>query len=389
MLNIQKFIIQNGLEAAIAQFKLRVNETEHYIQLNYDQIESPKCPETNECRGLVLDRHNWRVAAQSFYRFFNENEGHADTVCLDRAVLQEKLDGTLITLWFDQYDQKWVVSTRGRIFADGGVGGSTRKLFGGNAPTFSELFMEVIRDNYPEFWDKLKTIANEAVPFLDFKNTGNCLIFELFGPENRILTQYETSNIRLLGGRDLSGTVELSGTVLDTIANHLGVSRPRTYSFNNYEDIIKIFEELDPTDEGFVLVDYSILNSGNFPRVKIKNPRYLALSRALHAGEGEFMDSKTIVNLIRIGEVDEVLAYFPEFTDKITAMKNRFDLLGTQIDRDFAEIKGIENRKDFALIAKECLIPNALFALKDDKVKTGEEYLRNMREENLLELLKK
>jgi len=380
MLKIQEFIIKNGLQAAIDQFHLKVNETEHYVQLNYDQIESPKgIPECDECRGLILDRHTWGVAAQSFYRFYNEHEGHSAKVSLENGELQEKLDGTLITLWFDQYQEKWVVSTRGRIFADGEVGNAAQKAFGGEPKTFADLFWKTA-EKYPLFITTM-SLTRPA-------NPNGSLVFELFGPENRILTRYEESDIRLIGGRD-SDWNELSDIRLDDIAVTLGVKRPKTYYFNTMEDIRAIFEELNPTDEGFVLVDYTTRDaSGNFPRTKIKNPRYLALSHALHAGDGELMDAKSIVNLIRIGEIDEVIAYFPEFKDKILQMKQKFLDLGAEIDTAFGLIRSLESRKDYALAAQKYQVPNALYALRDGTVASGFEYLRKMKEENLLALIK-
>lgn len=384
MLNIQKFIITNGLQAAINKWGLKVNETEHYCQLNYCQISSPKgIPECDECRGLILDKADWSLVCQPFYRFYNEHEGHSAKIDPEKGLLLEKLDGSLISVWFDKYQGKHVCSTRGRIFADGEVGNAAQKAFGGEPKTFSDLFWGVVNTRYRTFMATLESLARNG-----FDST--TYMFELIGPENRILTKYEEADMYLLGRRirDNNGEyVESDFRHLQEAARILCLKLPKVYSFKTREDITRIFEDLNPTDEGFVMVDYTEAVNGNFRRCKIKNPRYLALSRALHAGEGELMDTKSIVNLIRIGETDEVIAYFPEFKDKILALKDKFDKLAVQVDADFAEIKGLEVRKDYALAAQKKAVPNALYALRDGTVKSGAEYLKNMREENLLEIL--
>jgi len=384
MLNIQKFIIANGLQAAIDKWSLNINETEHYVQLNYDMIETPKgIPECDECRGLILDKADWSVAAMPFYRFYNEHEGHSAKIDPETGLLLEKLDGTMIMVWFDKYQDKFVCSTRGRIFADGNLPSQIDGLLscnGGEPKTFAKLFWDTVTQKYPEFKSWLESASSFPLMHSDI------FIFELVGPENRILTKYEEADAYLIGRRREGK--ELDFYMIQNAATVIGLKLPKVYSFKTREDITRIFEDLNPTDEGFVMVDYTGMIDGNYRRCKIKNPRYLALSRALHAGEGELMDTKSIVNLIRIGETDEVIAYFPEFKDKILALKDKFDALAVQIDKDFEEIKGLEVRKDYALAAQKKAVPNALYALRDGTVKSGAEYLKNMREENLLELLK-
>jgi hypothetical protein len=69
-------------------------------------------------------------------------------------------------------------------------------------------------------------------------------------------------------------------------------------------------------------------------------------------------------------------------------MKHKFLGLGAEIDTAFGLIRSLESRKDYALAAQKYRVPNALYALRDGTVKSGFEYLRKMREENLLELIK-
>ena len=94
-LAIQKAIRERGLDAVVDEFSLKVREEGDLVQLNYNQIDSPRgVVEADECRGLILRRDTWEVVAHSFTRFFNLGESEADVPTdLQRCVLLEKMDG--------------------------------------------------------------------------------------------------------------------------------------------------------------------------------------------------------------------------------------------------------------------------------------------------------
>ncbi len=383
-LAIQKFIKINGLEAAVAKWNLKVTEQDGLAQLNYDMINSPNgIQEVDECRGLILDKKDWSVVSFPFYRFYNEGEGNAEKPDLSTSALLEKLDGSLISCYFHPILNKWVVATRGRILADGGVNSSPDKIFGsGETKTFSQLFWETMK-NYPTADNMFKShfALNGCYKF--------CCVFELFGPENRILTKYDKSDIRLLTIRNLETMEEIGEKSLENFSKITGILRPKKYEFKTKEDIFEIFKTFKPTEEGFVLTDYAHKKNGNYLRVKIKNPRYLALHHLIGAGEGELLTGKRVASLIRSGDASEVISYFPEFENKIREMEMRFKGLAGEIDSKFESIKNLgNNRKEFALEATKYKIPGAMFMLLDKKVANGYEFVMKMKEENLLELLK-
>ena len=186
MLAIQKYLREKGLDAAVEEFKLVINKDGSLVQLNYSMIDSPKAaPECCECRGLILDSsRDWEAVSFPFYRFFNEGEGPAATIDLAKASLQEKRDGSLITLYWHPYRERWQPATRGRILADGNVGKN-------GAKTFEQLFWEAAAGT---------TITEKN---LELFGKRFCYVFELTGPENRVLTSYAKAELSLLGARRL------------------------------------------------------------------------------------------------------------------------------------------------------------------------------------------
>jgi hypothetical protein len=368
MLAIQKYLREKGLEAAIKEFSLVTNTDGPLVQLNYSMIDSPKAAqECCECRGLILDSgNNWKVVAYPFYRFFNEGEGPAAKLDIRNSALQQKLDGSLITLYWHPYRDVWQPATRGRILADGTVGKNGCK-------TFSKLFMEAT----------IRTDINE-----DNLHKDCCYVFELTGPENRVLSPYKETTISLIAARNIADLVEINDTCLNMMANRLGVARPIQYTFENDSNIRNLLENLRPTDEGFVLVDYSNQINGNYQRIKIKNPRYLALSHLLGAGDEDLLNSERVVILIQTGEIDEVLTYFPEYAEQIKAMRGRLDKLAAEFQAEYDRIARLGgNRKEFAAEAVKYKHPAVLFNLLDKKMPSTADYVKKMRPEVLLKII--
>ena len=136
MLAIQKYLKEHGLAKAVETFKLKVREYPHKVLLKYDQIESDmKLEEVQDCRGLILEMNTWEVIAMSFRKFFNSAEGSAAKIDWDSAVIMEKLDGSLIQLYFDKVLNKWIPATSGSGEGEGEV---NNKM----GTTFNQLFWQ-------------------------------------------------------------------------------------------------------------------------------------------------------------------------------------------------------------------------------------------------------
>jgi len=125
-----------------------------------------------------------------------------------------------------------------------------------------------------------------------------------------VVERHETNYVSLLTVRSKSNMGvhygELSRSKVESIAKDLNVLVVPSYEFDSFEDIIENSKDLPSTREGFVIMD------SNFKRIKVKNPKYVALHK--------LKDSLSIKNLIEIvidQEQDEVLTYFPEFEEVI------------------------------------------------------------------------
>lgn len=308
------------------------------LLLKYDMIDSPMGEDiVQECRGLILDTaDDFKPVAWPFGKFFNHGEGHADEIDWRTARVQEKLDGSLCTIWW--YDNQWHVSTTGSPDAGGQVG---------DFPfTFKELFWRTFEE------------CGYAVPPEDFRDFS--FMFELTTKYNRVVVVHDHPRVTLLAVRN-----RVTGQEMDpeTFLKMYGVVG--TFPLNSFENIIDTFRTLDPLHtEGYVVVDAS------FRRVKVKHPGYVSLH---HLKEGA--TSKNFLNIIRSGERTEFLTYFPEWSEEFLAIQAKYDELVAHLETEYEEIKHIESQKDFALLATKTRCPGALFQVRKGYVKTIKDYL--------------
>ena len=127
MIELQKFIInhKNWEEELQAEpYCIKITRDGPYIMFKYNQIESDfSNPLVRECRGIILKEGTFEVVCHAFDKFGNYGESYAPEIDWETAVVQEKCDGSLIKIWYD--DDDWHISTNGTIdafkaFTDGG-----------------------------------------------------------------------------------------------------------------------------------------------------------------------------------------------------------------------------------------------------------------------------
>lgn len=351
MLHIQSYLRNGGiLRRIVDELGLDCKVQDGKVLLNYSMIDSPKLnPIVQECRGLILYEDNWDVASMAFERFFNYGEsGAADLGSdLSKCMVLEKLDGTMISLWWDRTALKWTVSTRGMVYAEGSVGQlSTKK--------FSELFWEGFQNsmghcNLEQFNPKLT------------------YVFELTSLENRIVTPYSKTGVTLLTARNMTTLHELSRGALEHEAKRLGVPLVKTYDMSDWESLMKMQGQA-PTFEGYVVVRES---QGSHRRVKVKNPAYLAISKLFGKGTTE----KALLELIKCGDWPEFLSYYPEYEKNVKHLQAVFQKLCDVVRRDYLELVPLTDRKDFALKATQKMFPSILFWMRDGRITTLEKDL--------------
>lgn len=279
-----------------------VKDKGNYWVLNYVQY-ADKNPYNVLTRGLVVHKSG-RIASCPFFRFFNYGEPTAAAIDFANADILEKLDGSLVGVFFPEgvdspfwhFRSLLSAHQKDREFAIKGF------VFNEESP----LLMEV----YPY----LKSIEFKE----DLKEYS--LMFEFISRANAVVTKYDPDQygLYLIGARHLPTLSELTELELDELARTLGIRRPKRWDASSYEEVIRMMEEFpkEKVYEGFVIRD-RITGERN----KIKNEDYLKRHRLLTK-----LNYKNLIPLYFDGERGEIEAYFPqskEIFDKIeTAYTN-------------------------------------------------------------------
>lgn len=291
-----------------------------YAVLKYDMI---KCdftdPYVRECRGLIVDKFARKIVCRAFDKFGNYGESYADEIDWASARVQEKIDGSIMKLWFNKNDGRWIVSTNNCYDAY-----EVENAYGMNfGSEFTGALAEQVLD------------LDEWVDTLDKDCT---YIFELVSPRNKIVVPYSERKVYHIGTRRMTDAKELNVNI--------GVEKPKEYALDSLESCIKAASEFEDLDhEGFVVVDK------NWNRVKVKSPLYVA---AHHLASNNGYTRKVGVKLMLAGEVEEYLTYFPEHADELEAIKAEMEAEKEAIRAGIKDaLNDLEtnnlSRKDFAI----------------------------------------
>lgn len=322
MLKIQEFIFahENWRELlADVPYNLKISEDDGYVLFKYNQIASDFNEEIcKEARGLILDaQNNFRVVRYAFKKFFNVDEGFAARLDWDTAVATEKIDGSIMSVWFAR--GKWHLSTNGTIDA------FKAELNGvGPYKTFGELFESVL----------------PLSRFSEFSNilAHQCYTFELVSPYNKVVIDYPETKVYLLSIRNMNTLVEHPLDEVAEFANRFGFTMPQFYYMNDEAGFRRLVEQMPEGHEGIVVRDE------NGERVKIKTLLYFEMHRAKNNG---VITLERIVDLIRANDHYEFLSYFPEYQSVFDDVKRQIDnteVVVEKVRQDVAEWKN--NNKD-------------------------------------------
>jgi len=348
MLEVQKYLINNGLQKLKDEFKIEVREypEKGICVLNYSMIDSPRFNLiVDSCRGIILKDKTWDIVSYPFNRFMNWGEGvqqsqniSANTqrissykeyetkeFSLEDSIIEMKLDGSIIPMRFE--NGEWEVSSRSMAYAEGNTN------FG---ITFKQAFLHAAKKT--NLFSFLK--ANQCMEDFTF-------IFELIGPYNRIVTRYENNEIVLIGARSNKEEFnyrELSAVELDNVAGVAKIKRPKYFVAKTYEELLKIISSFPTLDEGVVL---KIENpNGSHWRIKVKSASYLAVAHMRSNGN---ISPKNILQLVMTGEDKEYEKYFPEDAKYINFVESIYDDIRNHIEAIYNDCKKIESQKQFAL----------------------------------------
>ena len=265
-------------------YNITVKEEYPFAIFNYGIDSDFSNPIVQEARGIILDLEEFEVVCWPFRKFGNYNESYADEIDWKTARVQDKIDGSIIKMWWNTRSQKWQFSTNSTINANDAIANSL------TGKTFYDLICAA--DNY--------TNLVYAMPMLNKEYT---FIFELVSPETQIVIKYPKAHLYHIGSRNNITGIEDKG--------HFNIEWPREYPLKSIDDCISAVEKLnesahDVKKEGFVVVD------ANWNRIKVKTPEYLALHRL---SSNSNFSKERVIEILRLGtaNANDLCNDFPVF----------------------------------------------------------------------------
>lgn len=339
------------LESLTAKYYIKVKQHPKFPELSmlkYDQINSNMSNElVQECRGIIFNTTDWSIVARPFNKFFNYGEPLAAKIDWSTARVQEKLDGSLTIAFY--YKGSWNAASSGTPDAGGNVNNSNM--------TFSSLFWET--------WNKMGYGTLGMHPTLTY-------MFELMTKHNRVVVSHPEPKLVLIGARDT-----ISGQEFNSMVFVDQFKVVREFGIRSLDEVKASMEHFSGLEqEGYVVVD------GDFNRVKIKHPMYVTAHHMIDS-----LSPKRVLDIVRTGETPEILAHFPEWSNEISVIREKYQALISEVETEYNRISNIPEQKAFASEALKTRFSAALFTKRAGKVQNFTDYFRSFRLEALCDIL--
>lgn len=341
MLAVQEYLKNKSIDDLANEYNIDIKRYPDSVVLNYRRFLLPgmsnDCALVRECRGLQLGLNTWDVYPRAFNRFFNYGELAGQDFDFSSAEVYDKIDGSLCILYWHPTSQQWELRTRGTAFAE-----------------------NVAHDDKTSFRDlALRALALEELQSISL-NRGYSWVFELVSPLNRVITYYPEPRLYLLAAFNNKTGEELEyGTALsDCLANNIRFAEVKRYAFSGINALLDMARKLPKDQEGYVLRD-----SAN-RRLKVKNPAYVFMAKAYG---NVHLDPTRLLDIAASGEMEEFIAYFPEYRIEIENIINRERLFLDTVKSAYETLSHIDSRKDFAANALSFPFNGLLFMLRDGK----------------------
>ncbi len=320
-------------------YNLKISRDSGYIMFKYNQLSSDfTIPLVQEARGIIFRESNWECVCFPFMKFGNYGESYCPNIDWSTASVQEKVDGSLIKLW---YDNGWHISTNSTIDA------FKAELNDAKYKTFGNLFEEAL----PFPFDEFNIIARTKYVYM----------FELCSKYNRVVIPYDEPKLYLLGIRNiyLGNEVPPEESVMK---NYFDI--PKRYNLHSLEDVQKAAEKLPWDEEGYVVCD------ANFNRVKIKSPQYVMAHYARNNG---VINTERLVRIVLDGEQGEFLIYASDYSDELHEVEKAMYEIGYKAFdklKQLFNMRKFETRGAYASEVKECpnYMKDFLFHCFDSKI---------------------
>lgn len=231
--------------------KRRPSLDERHVILDYADratFDRVWTPETTRCRGLIARVRDGKIEGRPFDKFFNFNEpglAHAAPTALpsmDVIRVTAKLDGSMITVWYDSEQRIWRCATRGNFASDQAIAAHA--------------------------WLSARIDWRTLDPAYTY-------IGEWCSPANRVVVRYSEASVSLLAMRHLETGREADPDALLSVAGELGLGVAPVYPARAIAEVIARAAH-ERGVEGWVLSWRT--PSGETERLKVKTAEYIALS---------------------------------------------------------------------------------------------------------------
>ena len=309
-------------------YNLIIKEDEDLPNLylfKYNMIESNMNLDIpQEARGIILEviknedgSYSTTLVAHSFDKFFNYTEEQGRQVLekfdWNNYSFQEKRDGSLLRLW--HYKGEWHVSTSGTIDAH-------------------KATIEIPSSQYHSFGDMFDAIFSTYNVNLELLDKGFTYSFELTSPNNKIVVDYTTDELTLIGMRINKLNLEVDPFQYNPFADIKNVEK---FEFSSLDQALEVINTKG-NFEGLVLTDK------NFNRVKIKTDEYLVLAKL----SDETSSDRGIMRMILDGRIDDVLNRLPHLQPRIDKVRG---FINEEISNARALVDSIDFSQDRKSIA--------------------------------------
>lgn len=294
-------------------YYLKINEFDGLYSFNYNllacEILEPETedkeavvartnfnlPITQEARGIIINPETKEVVCWPFRKFGNYGESYVDNIDWKSASVQEKIDGSIMKLYYDNREHKkeWILATNRIIDAK-----------------------RIKNHEYVDFYEIFKEAAIKQNLDLNKLDKNKTYIFELVSPQLQIVIKYPESKIYHLGTRS-----NITGQEFD---DDIGIEKPKRYKLSSLDECILAADELNKTNnessinvqhEGFVVCDK------NYNRIKIKSKDYFLLHKMANNG---ILSIKDAIDLVAENNTEEFLTYFPQHKKMLDIIQNKY-----------------------------------------------------------------
>ena len=364
-MNSHKNDWQDILSAPPYSLTIKTDGIYHIIKYNMLLSDFTR-PEVIEARGSIF---RWDVTDARYYcvaraldKFANWQESYAVTADIDWAAgvdVQEKVDGSLCKLWYDE--EEWHLSTNGTIDAKKAECGYSN---------FYDTFFRVLGTTMERFTENLDTTV--------------CYWFELVSKDNPIVVQYKDEAVYYLGARSMRTMREYACNEKPFIAAN--IQFPKHYTYHSLAECVEAAHQMGDDEEGYVVVARGMRN-GSFLRVKVKGDEYLRLHKM--RGNGA-LTVKRVVEMFMDNSLDDYNAFFPQYHDFVMKVVNVIFDLELKMSYAYDACKHLlGDRKEYARAAFKFhpLVRSFLFSRADGHCNSAMEYIQDMRARSLADYI--